>query len=117
MLGQPAFYLIPAQTIQDGPPADVPESLDHFIAFRIANVDSVALPEPTPGKPVMVCVPAQQWHHEEHVAIKSAATVLMVYEVEAKASEGKVTTIDPLGLNGLTTGQKTSVYVEGELVQ
>ncbi|WP_372894695.1 hypothetical protein, partial [Stieleria sp.] len=25
-LGQPAFYLIPAQTIQDGPPADIPDS-------------------------------------------------------------------------------------------
>ncbi|PAY16974.1 hypothetical protein CKO51_24130 [Rhodopirellula sp. SM50] len=117
MLGPPAFYLIPAQTIQDGPPADIPESLNHFLAFRIANVDSLALPEPTPGKPAFVCLPVQQWHHEEHVPIKSAATVLMVYEVKAKASEGKVTTIDPFGLNGLETGQKTYVYVEGKRIQ
>ncbi|MCS7470685.1 hypothetical protein NZK35_28875 [Stieleria sp. ICT_E10.1] len=116
MLGQPAFYLIPTQTIKDGPPAEVSESLDHFIAFRIANVDSLALPEPTPGKPAFVCLPAQQWHHEEHVAIKSPSKVLMVYEVEAKVSEGKVTTIDPFGLNSLKTGQKTFVYAEGKLV-
>ncbi|WP_372895776.1 hypothetical protein, partial [Stieleria sp.] len=108
------------------PPADIPDSLNHFIAFRIANVDSLALPQPppgsqpppgnqpTPGKPAFVCLPVQQWHHEEHVAIKSAATVLMVYEVEAKASEGKVTTIDPFGLNVLKTGQNTYVYVEGK---
>ncbi|MDV6034296.1 MAG: hypothetical protein F9B45_30215 [Phycisphaera sp. RhM] len=117
MLGLPAFYLIPAQTIQDGPPADIPESLNHFIAFRIANVDSLALPQPQPGKPAFVCLPAQQWHHEEHVAIKSAETVLMVYEVGSKVSEGKVTTIDPFGLNVLKTGQKTYVYAEGKLVQ
>lgn len=114
MLGAPAFYLIPAQTIQDGPPNDIPEELNHFIAFRIANVDSVTMPEPTPGKPAFVCVPAEEWHHADHVPIKTAKKLFMVYEVESQPSEGKVTTIDQFGLNGLTTGTKQFVYVPAE---
>ncbi|WP_182868419.1 DUF7450 family protein [Rhodopirellula sp. JC639] len=110
-LGQPVFYLIPAQTVADGPPAEVPESLGHFIAFEIIDVDSLALPEPTPGKPALVCVPAEEWHHEEHVPIKSASSYLMVYAVEASAVDGSVTTIDSFGLNQLAVEILEFVYV------
>ena len=90
----------------------MPDSLGLFVAFRIANVDSVALPEPTPGKPAMVCLPAEQWHHEAHLPIKSAADLLMVYELEPTASSEKATTIDQFGLNGLTAEEKRYVYVK-----
>ncbi|QEG02067.1 hypothetical protein Mal15_61500 [Stieleria maiorica] len=116
-LGQPAFYLIPAQTVADGPPAEVPESLDHFIAFEIVDVDSLALPEPTPGKPAFVCVPAEEWHHEEHVPIKSASSFLMVYAVEASSVDGRVTTIDSFGLNQLTVTSKEFVAVAASRVR
>jgi len=111
VLGGPAFYLMPAQTIKDGPPSDTPEGLNHFIAFRIENVDSVTLPEPTPGKPAFVCVPAEEWHHADHFPIKAASTLLMVYEAASKRLDAKVTTIDQFGLNGLTTEAKRFVYV------
>jgi hypothetical protein len=111
MLGAPAYYLIPAQTIQDGPPREIPENLNHFIAFRIANVDSVELPEPTPGKPAFVCVPAEEWHHADHSPIKAATKWFMVYEVDSQPSARKVTAIDQFGLNGLTAGKTQFIYV------
>ena len=110
-LGAPAYYLIPAQSIKDGPPTDIPENLNHFIAFRIIDVDSVELPEPTPGKPAFVCVPAEEWHHADHSPIKSEKTWFMVYETQAQPAAAKVTTIDQFGLNALTIDEKQFVYV------
>lgn len=116
-LQSPAFYLLPAQTITNGPPDEIPDTLDHYLAFRIADVDSLALPEPTPGKPAYVCLPAQQWHHAEHVEIKSENDLLMVYEIEPATANAKVTTIDPFGLNTLTAGEKRFVYVSARRVE
>ena len=113
-LSQPAYYLIPAQTVKDGPPKSIPADLDLFIAFRIADVDSVALPEPTPGRPAFVCLPAEQWHHAEHLAIKSNSRLLMVYEVEEAESGAKVTTIDQFGLNAMAVGKERYVYVHAK---
>jgi hypothetical protein len=109
-LGSPAFYLIPSQTVKDGPPSEIPEDLDHYVAFQIVDVDSVMLPEPTPGKPAFVCVPAEQFHHADHVPIKAASVLLMVYEVEPKTTDGKITTIDQFGLNALRAKETRFVY-------
>lgn len=115
-LAAPAYYLMPAQTIKDGPPQEVPANLNHFVAFRIANVESVALPEPTPGKPVFVCLPAEQWHHDEHVKIKDPSALLMVYAVDEQVSGTKATTIDQFGLNGMTFGKKQYVSVAAKRI-
>lgn len=115
-LAEPAFYLMAAQSIKDGPPQEVPANLNNFVAFRIVNVDSVALPEPTPGKPVFVCMPAEQWHHAEHLAIKDPRSLLMVYAVDEQASGTKATTIDQFGLNGMTFGKKQYAYVAAKRI-
>lgn len=110
-LGDPAFFAMPVQTLGDGAPKQIPETLDHFIAFKIINPESVELPEPTPGKPAYVCIPAEEWHHAEHFPIKRPGTLLMVYALETSPANSKTTIIDQFGLNKLTMQSKDMVYV------
>lgn len=121
-LGAPAFFAMPAQTLGDGAPAQIPESLDLFIAFKINNVDSVELPNPTPGKPLYVCVPAEEWHHADHFAIKKPENFLMVYELEASDpktadAETRTAIIDQFGLNPLAIKSKGMLYVPAKPVR
>ncbi|MEL6106457.1 MAG: hypothetical protein AAFU85_10485 [Planctomycetota bacterium] len=109
----PAFFLMPAQRLGDGPPAEVPESLNHFIAFEIADPESLALPEPTPGRPRYICLPAEEWHHEEHFPVKDSTACLMVYEAPEADDSPRVSVIDQFGLNKLSTAKKRLIYANG----
>lgn len=112
----PAFFVMPAQRLIDGPPADVPESLNHFLAFEIADPESLALPEPVPGKPRYVCVPAEEWHHEEHFPIKDPTACLMVYEADSESDIERVSTIDQFGINKLDVKRPGWICVPGRLI-
>lgn len=110
-LGDPAFFAMPAQTLGDGAPAEIPDNLNLYIAFKIRNADSVELPEPTPGKPIYVCVPAEEWHHADHFQIKAPEQFLMVYAIDAVDVSSKTTIIDQFGLNPLAIKSKDMVCV------
>ena len=108
---------MPAKRIQSGPPPKIPEDLNHFIAFAIENPDDWTVSKAVPGKPAFVCVPAEEWHHEENYPIKSASTYLMVYEAEGDAETPKATTIDQFGINALATAKKQYVYVIAKVIR
>ncbi len=110
-LGQPAFFLMPSQTVVSGPPSEIPATLNHFKLYRIANLAALKVSEKAPGRLAYVGVPAEEWHHSEHYPIKSPKTFLMVYEWDAEVVDGNVTTIDQFGLNSLTKSSKRYVYV------
>lgn len=116
-LGTPQYFLMPAKRIQSGPPPKIPENLNHFIAFAIENADDLKVSKAVPGKPAFLCVPAEEWHHEENFPIKSPATYLMVYEAEGSPESPKATTIDQFGINALATAKKQYVYVIAKAVR
>ena len=114
--GAPAFFVMPSQRLANGPPAGVPETLNLFIAFEIADPESLELPEPVPGKPRYLCLPAEEWHHEEHFEIKDKTACLMVYESVGSMGMPRMTTIDQFGLNKLTVSEPKWICVPARLV-
>ena len=108
----PAEYLLsPAQRITTGAPDPIPEGLDLYKAYRILNgtdvglelqmTDSLGAGERKVGKPLYLCVPTSQWHHDETVTPSHPKDCFVVYELEDQPLEGSFSTIDQFGLNEL----------------
>ena len=86
-----AFLLSPSQRVTSGPPSRIPAGLNPFKAYRIVGSDtgnwkakltgSFGPEERVATKAVFLCVPVQQWHHDEHFAIKNPAACMLVYEL------------------------------------
>ena len=100
-LGQPKYLLSPAQQITSGPPSKIPEWLGLFKAYEITSSEFSS--EVKFGKPVLLCVPTQQWHHEEHTPIPGKGRAFVVYASESRKADGRVSIIDQFGLNRLST--------------
>ena len=115
-LAGPAFYLIPAQSIRSGPPQEIPPTLNRFLAFQIQQLDPAAPIDALPGKPAFVCLPAEEWHHDDHYPIKTDAKLLMVYETKPQTVDPEATVIDSFGLNRLTIGGQRFLYVTAKRI-
>ena len=110
-IGSAEFLLSPSQRITAGPPARVPHGLDHYIAYRVLGAPSVKLDVeltasavPTKrrvGKPIFLCVPTEEWHHEEYFAASHPKESFVVYELDSKDHVGDISLIDQFGLNQL----------------
>ena len=106
-----AFLLSPSQRVTSGPPSRIPAELNPFKAYRIVGsvtgnwkaklTGSFGPEERVATKAVFLCVPVQQWHHDEHFAIKNPAACMLVYELIPNEVKLKVSTIDQFGLNSL----------------
>jgi hypothetical protein len=122
----PAYLLSPAQRLTSGSPSPIPDNLNYFMAYTIngspVNKQKVKLagafgPEDrTATKAVFLCVPVEQWHHDEHAQIKNEQRCLVVYELLPHKHETTVNTIDQFGLNKLETQSSNWLCVEAEIV-
>jgi hypothetical protein len=106
-----AFLLSPAQRLTTGSPTSIPAGLNYFKAYRIldaplfskkVNLNGTLGPENRMAtRAILLCVPIEQWHHDDHFRVKSSQDCLVVYELLPQKHSVRITTIDQFGLNEL----------------
>lgn len=124
-IGAAEYFLSPAQRITTGAPSEVPEGLDHYKAYRIVDAPSqqleVELTGPSEtvkrmlGKPTLLCVPTEEWHHDEYFPATHPSGCFVVYELDSRASSEKFAFIDQFGLNQLSPNSSRWLCVRGVL--
>jgi hypothetical protein len=112
VIGNAAFLLSPSQRVTSGPPNPIPAGLNPFKAYRIVGSNpgnwkarltgSFGPKDRVATKAVFLCLPVEQWHHDEHFDIKNPNACMLVYELVPKEVNLKVSTIDQFGLNSLS---------------
>lgn len=129
-IGQPEYFLMPAQRITDGSPPELPPSIGFFKAFaldpsaadglfevltRHAEVDDIDRAFPT-----HLAVPSEYWHHDDYTAYADQTTVLVICDSKSPAAKirsgGAVTVLDSFGINRLDVTGGGPVVAVGELV-
>ena len=110
-IGSSAFLLSPAQRITTGSPSPIPGGLNYFKAYRILDaplvrqmvklMGSLGPEDRTATRAILLCVPIEQWHHDEHVRVKDSQDCLIVYELLPQKHSLSISTIDQFGLNEL----------------
>jgi hypothetical protein len=120
------FLLSPAQRIVSGPPAPLSDRLSHFKAYRIVDdppklatlklKGAMGSGQRTTSKAILLCVPAEERHHEEQYAVKNAEDCFVVYELAAVQLDGAVTSLDQFGLNRLNLQTSSWICVPAEIV-
>ncbi len=126
-IASPAFLLSPAQRLTSGTPDPVPEGLSYFKAYRIDDAkpikQSVKLngafgpKQRTAAKAVFLCVPVEEWHHDEHFPVESPQDCLIVYELQPHQCEASVATIDQFGLNKLQAKSSNWLCLRAKIVK
>lgn len=126
-IGAVEFFLSPAQRITSGAPDPIPDGLDHFMAYRIHDAGAVevtsklsngsasASSERKLATPRFLCVPAEEWHHEEYFEVTHPSTCFVVYELDEQASDQSIALIDQFGLNQFATKKSQWLCVTGAL--
>ena len=128
-IGGAEFFLTPAQVISDGAPDPIPHGLDHYKAYRVldapavdrsvAIVSSTGPSERKIDRPLFVCLPVQEWHHDEYFAATHSDNGFVVYELsndKDNARKQAVSTIDQFGLNALTLSRSRWLCVSAVLL-
>jgi hypothetical protein len=99
--------------MMSGIPDDIPDGLDHYKAYRVVDATDVDLVVETLnvsdsksakrklGRPVFVCLPTTQWHHDEHIEATHPKDGFVVYEMDQQFNSVTYSTIDQFGLNEL----------------
>ena len=119
------YFLTPAQRITTGPPSEVPVGLDHYKAYRIVDAPALELEveikgsvgdgKRTVGRPVLLCVPAEEWHHAEYFPATHPSGCFVVYELDASELSEQYSFIDQFGLNQLGASASRWLCVRGAL--
>ena len=105
-LGRPVYLLTPAMILTSGAPEDHPVSLNNFVAFRVAaqHISISKLVEKPAGlanveEALYLCLPAEEWHHEEHFPIKMPSRGFIIVSGPQSTGPNKLTMLDQFGLN------------------
>lgn len=125
---QSAEYLLsPSQLITTGSPDPIPVGLDHYKAYRVVDAasldrqievtDSAGTNTRRLGKPLFVCLPTEEWHHDEHFPVSHPSDCLVVYELDELGHTESVSVIDQFGLNELRTKQSKWLCVRAVLLR
>jgi hypothetical protein len=123
----PAQYLVsPAQQLTSGRPSGESDRMNHFKAYRILDdhsVDSKLVFKDSLGpaarqalKITHLCVPAEEWHHDEHFPIRDADACLLVYHLEPCDVETKASIVDQFGLNELKVSSSAYLAVPATIL-
>lgn len=103
-LGEAKYFLSATQHLSDGPPASFPERLSHFVAYSIVGGGSETTPTAPASdlsRPAFVCIPAEEWHHDEHFPVRDPLGCWVVYETTGTSGAREMATLDQFGLNRL----------------
>jgi hypothetical protein len=120
------YFLSPAQRITSGPPSEIPEGLDHYKAYRIADAPSHELDlqlgessgakKRTVGKARFLCVATDEWHHDEHFPASHRQAGFVVYELDPQEHSQQIGMIDQFGLNQISTNSSRWLCVRAVLL-
>lgn len=120
-IGSAEYFLSPAQRITSGPPSDIPEGLDLYKAYRVLDeaprelditlTGGVSDGKRRVGKPIFVCFPTEEWHHEEYTRATHRRAGFVVYELDEQTKDAKFTLIDQFGLNQMGTSKSRWICV------
>lgn len=113
-LGTPKFLLSPTQRMADGPPAVLPESVGFMKAYEMSeqSADEVSAADPlsqSGRKPILICIAAAMWHHDESQSVADPAQAYLVFEngpksgVNTIAAAKPINTLDIFGFNKLSS--------------
>lgn len=126
-IGAAEYFLSPAQRITTGTPDPIPEGLDLYKAYRIIDgtpvgidlslTDAMGSPNVKVGRPLYVCLPTSEWHHDETFTPSHPKDCFVVYELEGSNYEGSFSTIDQFGLNELQAGTRRWVCVRAAFLR
>ena len=121
------YVLCPSKELQDGRPAEVPERLSYLKAFKIKDAPRVETKVQLSGaagpksrqvaKPTHVCIPMQQWHHDEHFVVTDEKTCYLIFSVEPAKASMEMAAIDQFGLHGLDVKKSSMVMLPVKLLE
>lgn len=127
---RPDYFLSPAQLLAEGNPDPIPGGLDHYVAFRIIKAQDVEkdvkFGESLLGrasasieKAAFLCLPAEEWHHDEHMEVSHRLNCFVVFELSSQkpSQEMKVSTLDQFGLNQLQLEESRWLAVKGAILE
>ena len=120
-IGSAEFFLNPAQRLANGPPSKVPHGLDLYKAHRVigeaarkVQIDIAGESKSAKrvfGKPLFVCIPTDEWHHDEYTPATHRKNAFVVYEVDEQPVDSRFTLIDQFGLNQVTAKKSCWICV------
>ena len=121
------FLLSPAQRITSGPPGQIPAGLNYFRAYKIVDGSKIRQKVKLTGafgpaervaiKAALLCVPVEEWHHDEHFPIKDPQACAVVYKLLPEKCDVTVTTLDLFGMNKLEATSGKWLCVPAEIVE
>lgn len=110
-VGNESYLVSPSQLLAQGTPDEVPDGLDIYKAYEIIDAaplkqkleieSSIGKGSVMVGKPIYLCTPAVEWHHDETFAVTHPNDCFVVYQVEEQPTTVTFNTIDQFGLNEL----------------
>ena len=122
-IGSAEYFLSPSQRISTGPPSSIPDGLDHYKAYRIVDSrrrelavnlsGSKGKANRIVGKPLFLCVAAEEWHHDEHLQASHTRACFVVYELDEQVSSEEISLIDQFGLNQIRSSKSRWLCVSG----
>lgn len=126
-IGTAEYFLSPAQRITSGQPAPVPQGLDQYKAYRVVDPVSLAseirMDDGTQQRkrqlsiPLFVCVPVEEWHHDDYFASSHPRACFVVYQLDPQSDDRKIHTLDQFGLNQLQVSKSEWLTVHGTLLE
>ena len=121
------YFLAPSQLITSGVPDPIPGGLDHYQAFRVIDAPGISKdltvtssvgPEKRQlGKPLFVCLPVREWHHDDYVSATHPNDCFVVYELDEQPLVQTFSTIDQFGLNELKSSKNQWLCVRAALLR
>ena len=110
-IGNAEFLISPSQLLTSGAPDEIPDGLDIYKAYKIHDGKSVDLKldvesslgsgKVSVGRPAYLCMPAEEWHHDETFAVTHPNDCFVVYEIDEQPAVSTFNTIDQFGINEL----------------
>ena len=126
-IGNEAFLISPSQLLTSGTPDEVPEGLDVYKAYQIHDGAAVGLKlgidssvgtgTATVGKPVYLCMPSEEWHHDETFPVTHPNDCFVVYEIDDQPTTSTFNTIDQFGINELKASNVTWICVRAAFLR
>lgn len=126
-IGDAAYLLSPAQRITTGAPDPLPAGLNNFRAYEVEQGPelnrhvqlrgTLGSGERTIIKVAYICLPVEQWHHDDQVPVTNRRSCLLVYALNPEDHHDEVTTLDQFGLNGLKTRASSWLCLPVQLVE
>ena len=107
-----AYLLATTQLLGAGKPADVPEGLGQYVAYRVVGhsdenrklqlTTKTGPQEVTLNTPVFLCLPVEEWHHDAYFPLTDSTSCWIVYQISPVEHADTISTLDQFGLNTLT---------------